>query len=345
MSKLHLFNPENDLALAAGTANYTAPAAAMRLHRAAALLPLWYGGAGDCVYAPEAPESWVEQMRRRYGLQAEPGTAGSPSPWGWSANAVRQFRKIGHEGPFPDVEKYRQLSHRRTAALLHDRLAAAGLPYELPQRPAEISEIEKLPAGNDFYLKAPWSGSGRGVIDCTALPRKQIEAVAQGIINHQGSVMVEPRLDRIRDFAMLFRSDGHGMVEYCGLSLFFNAVASAYGGNIVAPQSTLNEMIGHEYLEVTARAVTTALCEILGNDYFGPLGVDMMTYLGGDGRAAICPTVEINLRMTMGFVALALERFAPSPKRFRIIPGATDVLPGAISLLPPNPDFTFLLSD
>ena len=44
---------------------------------------------------------------------------------------------------------------------------------------------------------------------------------------------------------------------------------------------------------------------ILGNDYRGPFGVDMMIY--GPNRL-ICPTVEVNLRTTMGFVALALRR-------------------------------------
>ena len=42
MAKLHIFNPENDLALAANVARYTPPPAAVSLRLSGALLPLWW---------------------------------------------------------------------------------------------------------------------------------------------------------------------------------------------------------------------------------------------------------------------------------------------------------------
>ena len=340
--KLHLFNPENDLALAAGNAGYTPPRAAVDLHRAAALLPLWYADPGDHVYAPEADAAWADSMNRRFGLGVSVGSEGIPAPWGWSAHAVRQFRAIGIDGPFPDTEVLRGLSHRRTAMLLHRRLSAASsLPYQLPPEPQEITDLSQLPQGNDFFIKAPWSSSGRGVADCSCMPRRQVERLCAGIIRRQGSVMVEPRLDRLRDFAMLFRSDGAGTVSYCGLSLFFNSSACAYGGNIVAPQPQLAEILGCDHLDVTARAVSEALSEIVGSLYCGPLGVDMMLYRAADGRTLICPTVEVNLRMTMGFVAQSLCRFAAGPSVFSITSGAS--VSAGLSLLPPDPNFSFSL--
>lgn len=341
--KLHLFNPENDLALAAGTANYTAPRAAVALHSVAALLPLWYASDGDSVYAPEADAAWADMMSRRYGLGVSVGTDGVPAPWGWSAHAIRQFQAIGIDGPFPDVDTLRGLSHRRTALRLHRALQRASLPYQLPPEPIEVTDIAQLPSGTDFFIKAPWSGSGRGVADCSAMPRSQVERLCAGIIRRQGSVMLERRLDCVRDFAMLFRSDGAGVVTYCGLSLFFNASACAYGGNIVAPQPLLAEMLGCDHLEVTANAVAVALAEIVGHSYCGVLGVDMMLYRAADGRTLICPTVEVNLRMTMGFVAMALTRFADCPSVFSITPGNGGG-PGGLSLLPPNPHFSFVLT-
>ena len=68
--------------------------------------------------------------------------------------------------------------------------------------------------------------------DCSSLPRHQIIRLAAGIIRRQGSVMLETRLPKERDFAMLFHSDGKGNVTYRGLSLFFNGAANSYGGNI-----------------------------------------------------------------------------------------------------------------
>ncbi|NLX66059.1 MAG: hypothetical protein GXZ19_04695, partial [Bacteroidales bacterium] len=41
---MYLFNPENDLALANFSPNYTPPASAIRLAEELAALPIWYGG-------------------------------------------------------------------------------------------------------------------------------------------------------------------------------------------------------------------------------------------------------------------------------------------------------------
>lgn len=223
-----------------------------------------------------------------------------PQPWGWSADAVRKFRLLGLDGPFPDVDKIRMLSHRRTTLRLYDLLTP-----DYP-RPMEVSDIRDLPDTNNIFLKAPWSCSGRGVIDCSGMSRSAIESRAAGTIRRQGSVMVEPRLEKIRDFAMLFESRG-GIVEYRGLSLFYNNSATAYGGNIIASEEELADRLGIDP-KPTACAVADALTALLGADYEGPIGVDMMLY-GPDHK--ICPCVEINLRLTMGFVALGLRRFFP----------------------------------
>jgi hypothetical protein len=336
--KLHLFNPENDLALAHAAPNFTPPAPVREFHRAAAALPLWYASAGDCVYAPEVDHRWWDEMCQRFSLDVSLGNTGAPAPWGWSANAVRQFRKIGIDGPFPpDVERLRQLSHRRTAMQLH-ALLKDSLPYELPPTPREITAPEQLPLGTDFFLKAPWSGSGRGVIDCALLPRVQVEKQAAGIISRQGSVMLEPRLPRVRDFAMLYEATDSG-VEYRGLSLFFNTTACAYGGNLVASEEELQRWLNVPYLKETATAVGHALTQLLGADYRGPLGVDMMLY-GEDCR--ICPTVEVNLRMTMGHVARHLAA--------KGLCGVMTMSPqqaapaGVLSLLPPSSSFSIYLN-
>ena len=49
---LHLFNPENDLALALGCRHYTPPPHAVAIHNAGALLPMWWAEKEDRVIAP-----------------------------------------------------------------------------------------------------------------------------------------------------------------------------------------------------------------------------------------------------------------------------------------------------
>ena len=46
MRSIFIFNPENDLALANGGPNYTAPPFAQQLRRDLQLLPAWYAPAG-----------------------------------------------------------------------------------------------------------------------------------------------------------------------------------------------------------------------------------------------------------------------------------------------------------
>lgn len=317
--RLHLFNPENDLALAAGIANFTPPKSVVAFRSALAVIPAWLADAGDNIIAPGVDRRWLDAQGLDVGLDID----GTPAPWGWSRHAQALFRKVGCAGPFPDVDRIRMLSHRRTALKLHSLLAGR-LPYGLPPAPIEVDDVSALPEGNDWFLKSPWSCSGRGVVDCRTLTRDNMVRRAADAIRRQGSVMVEPRLDNVRDFAMLFEATDSGVV-YRGLSLFFNSGQTAYGGNIIAPQDELAAELNAPYLHETAYAVAQALGEILGTDYRGPLGVDMMLY--GPDRM-ICPTIEVNLRTTMGFVALALGRRWPYGRMHVTPTGAYLSLPG-----------------
>lgn len=94
MSRIHLFNPENDLALAQGTVCYTPPSHAAALHRAGALLPAWWAAEGDAIIAPPEMAGELRELHERYGLKGEIVSCPDglmPDPWGWSADAVRQF--------------------------------------------------------------------------------------------------------------------------------------------------------------------------------------------------------------------------------------------------------------
>ena len=120
--------------------------------------------------------------------------------------------------------------------------------------------------------------------------------------------MAEPYYQKVEDFALEFVADVK--VRYVGLSLF-ETNGSAYSGNIVASEERKRQMLG-KYIDGTLLdelilRLEEALTIQLGGKYSGPLGVDMMVVAGGDDRPfRIHPCVEINLRRTMGHVALAL---------------------------------------
>lgn len=309
--RLHLFNPENDLALGAGCKHYTPPPRVVSLHRAGALMPVWWAGDDDFILAPSVVSEDLEFVRRRYGLQPQVGNSGVPSPWGWSLDARRQFAEAGVGGDrlpsVTEVDRMRSLSHRRTSGEI---LSALGEPVSAGREVTDAAVVMEMSTG-PLFLKSPWSCSGRGVFSSRGLSARVLHDRAQGIINRQGSVMVEKEYDRVRDFAALFES-GSGRVRHVGWSVFETGGQGAYTGNLVAPQGMLRGMIG---CDVDVERICEILTEIIAPHYTGPLGIDMMIYRDSDGREALHPCVELNLRMTMGFVAMAIEKrlCAPHP--------------------------------
>ena len=120
MSRLFLFNPENDLALAHGKAQYTAPPNAQLLHNAGATLPIWYCNEGDSILAHKLNREWLQSQQQLFevpNIEDSTDNISELLPWGWSLNTCRQFSEYGVDSSLlPNeisIEKIRQLSHRR----------------------------------------------------------------------------------------------------------------------------------------------------------------------------------------------------------------------------------------
>ena len=332
MANVHLFNPENDVALGYWKGSFTLSPLVRSLHCDGASLPMWYASPGDFVFDPMAtatPE-WYREMSRRFGLEvtvADCVPSGlNPMPWGWSYDTCRQFAKIGAEIPVTEwIERHRQLSHRRLTAKIMDRLSGV-LPFPIPEVPVEAESVEAVRSkfigwNGRIFVKAPWSSSGRGVV---YVDRWTDTAAARirNIIRHQGSVMCEPAVDKRRDFAMEFHSDGRH-VKWVAYSLFFNEHGASYAGNILAPDQELESMLiadgaDKEHLESVKNALIDIFDEMIAPYYVGYFGVDMM--IASDGM--IVPCVEVNLRMTMGVVAaLWRDRYMSEGSRGRYFVG------------------------
>ncbi|MCM1449568.1 MAG: hypothetical protein NC082_04445 [Clostridiales bacterium] len=321
MNRLLLFNPENDLALASFSPHFTPPAAAMKLAAAGASLPVWYGSQGDCVIASSGHQEYFEYLSQCFDFGVSvvseiPVDIEGCSPWGWSPYARTVFNNLGCTGKLlPDddlLESVKELSHRRLTLDIYNQLQDSGmLPYPLPLFPIEVYDIKviehMLLEREHIFLKSPLSGSGRGILDSATAPVHQVLRLASGIIRRQGSIMVEPALEKRCDFAMLFDMvDGEAV--YIGLSCFFNASYSTYSGNLLMPEHMLGSHIVScgippMWLDATREAMTRTLGILIGKRYNGPLGVDMMVYRDSSGKMLIAPCVEVNLRYTMGRVA------------------------------------------
>ena len=313
---LHIFNPEHDIALAANLENFTAPHAGRQLRHDLAHLPELWAEEGDAVLVDDELVSAQEECNIAQVTRIE--------PWGWDlALRAQLLRKGFPEALLPtkaQIETIRQLSHRRVAAttlqeVCKDETGVIGEAYEC-QSEEEVARL--IETFGKVVLKAPWSSSGRGIR--FVADRSSQQGWLRNLLSRQGSVMVEPFYNKVKDFGMEFYSDGKGDVSYLGLSLF-HTKNGAYTGNILATENAKREMISRYIPTGLLDTISQKLCAVLGatfqHRYEGPFGVDMMVVAQHDLPDApsfpspsflLHPCVEINLRRTMGHVALALAQ-------------------------------------
>ena len=371
MSGLLLFNPENDLALANGRANYTPPPAAVRLRRSGSTLPLWYGGESDYAITEGVNARWYGHKKELFGIPVQLysgyDSGMTPMPWGWSANARHMFElrgvPIAALPPDSQLTKIRELSHRRSSALIGESLNALR-PGRLAQAAKELDSFDAVKAYADGHggcvLKLPWSSSGRGVIPVIKADVDRQRAQIEGMIRRQGSVMAEPIYKKKLDFALLYMM-ADGKCIYEGMSVFDTNGFGTYDGNILATEDELNAMVckslgGVDDLNWVRTAFPGILENLIGTSYIGPLGIDMMAVEADD--FSLVPAVELNLRMTMGHLCHRFYRDYITPGargRFYIrqsgSSGGEDckvensrISHGFIDLAQPGSDFSFIVS-
>ena len=314
--KLHIFNPENDPALADGGANYCPPPAAAQIAHDLASLPLWFADAGDKVILPnEAHNEYHRRISQLFDI-ASPyknnmrNDITSCIPWGWSPQIKRRLNVMGFGNILPsdiDIAKIRELSNRKTSITILSALQEDGI--DIPPLPLYCTEANDVA---DFVntrpqcvVKAPWSGSGKGIAWGIGRVETPMEHFYKGVIRRQGGVVCEEFLESRAEFAMEFFTDGNS-VTFAGYSLF-NSFKGSYSGNLLASdkeiEEYLSQFISPEHLESVKNAMHGIMHTILHNSgYKGYFGIDMMIYEKND-KLYLNPCMELNLRMNMGVVA------------------------------------------
>jgi len=130
-------------------------------------------------------------------------------------------------------------------------------------------------------------------------------------LKKQGVISIEHELEKVCDFAMEFESNGNGRMLFIGFSVFETLSNGKYRGNLLGSQALLEQHITNyisaSLLQEIKEAVIMILTEVISFEYNGYLGVDMLIYRK-DNSFSIHPVVEINLRNTMGIVALQLSK-------------------------------------
>lgn len=349
---LHIFNPDHDLVLAAGNDHFTPPKAARDLYADLGFLPALWAKTGDLVLVADA-EAACERLRhikgRTKGVQLvdrntlqrvlASGTITSNqldiAPWGWDKNVKDLLAGIGvSEDVLPSdrwLEDVRTISSRQWMSqnILPELVSRLNNLYPskfigtsfVVQSMAQLHTL--LQEHALVVVKAPWSSSGRGIRYIENKPDPSTEGWCANTIEKQGCITFEPYYNKICDFGMEFNANADGSIDYLGLSIFKTSKRT-YTGSLLATEGTkleyLSQYIDVSILKAVAETITTMLSALLLNKYVGPLGIDMMLVKQeGTNNLAIHPCVEINLRRTMGHVALSLSPSPLEPQRLMSI--------------------------
>ena len=315
MKKLYLFNPENDMALASGSPYYMAPSSAKKMATDLAVLPAWYADAESEILVSDSRQ--VDWLRNGCRLPLSVTGVLSVSdehedivPWGWSP-ALKHRLGTGRMKAI-DVDTLRTLSSRMTAVSLLPKLHVEGTVGESHWFTSLENVCEFSMKHGRVFLKAPWSGSGKGIQPLCGVPDDNLKGWIRRIIASQGGIVAEPFYEKVKDFAMEFKVEGQDIV-FVGYSLFETDVRGIYKENVLAAdamiEKMLTEYVSLDLLQTVRKNLQQELMSILGGKYQGYLGVDMMVVRCGDAYF-IHPCVEVNLRMNMGVVSrLLFDRF------------------------------------
>ena len=345
---LYIFNPQHDLALANYSPYYHAPKSAITFAHDLALLPLWYASTHADIIAEKADLSWLNEQKKRFNQLVNINTKNSAEythihTWGWDP-AVRytllQLSVSPSCLPSDDaLNKIKELSHRQLAAEGMFYLRNAIKTIEFPEPAMRFNMLDTIVEFTQKYpeivLKAPYSGSGKGLYWNKGPLTESLAGWCKRTIAKQGCVMGEETLQKIQDFAMEFHSDEQGHILFSGYSLFETNDAGIYKSNILLSNEAIERAL-ECYISIdTLHSIQQHLIDFfetnIAGHYQGYFGVDMFIYKQVDGTFAINPCVEINMRMTMGMVArLFYDHFVKLGKQgiFTIEHGLTE---GALS--------------
>lgn len=280
---LYVFNPEHDLCLANGDPNYVPPRSALDFARRGKRVMKMIYGDDIMVIAADDFAEWRE------GPEGYCADVVSVVPWGWDARTRQVLIKQGlDESLLPTlsyINKIRELQHRTTILSLQSDAFAVHSADEVN---ALLTKYPRL------VLKAPWSGSGRGLRWIDGELSSHDEAWIKKTSESQECIVAEERYEVRNDFAFEFYA-GNGSVRMVGLSLFVTQ-SGVYRYNILLSDNDIRSRVG-----VTSELEKSLQQWLLSNIapfYNGYLGVDFLQT--ADGRLVVS---ELNLRHTMGLAA------------------------------------------
>jgi hypothetical protein len=330
---IHYFNPGHETAVLHASKHYQPAARQMQMQKDLAYLPAWYAGPEDFVGIEQALTRDFQQDIQTFSRMAKPVLL-SELPenkadlyhqnidlWGISPDSIYRFEKLSElyqlRWQIPEwKEAYRLLGSRFTAhtVLSHLLRTIPDIEQEiLPQFCSTTDEIEEyvVRKNEKCLVKSPYSSSGRGLVWLPPEKLAQSERqIISGMLKKQSRVSIEKSLDKQMDFSMHFAIDQDKVTRFAGYSIFQTNHKGVYQKSRLSSQDVLEQAIHALIDPVLVSRVKNELIDNLQKHYAphytGTIGVDMLIYRSGNAYR-LHPCVEINMRKSMGYLAICLQ--------------------------------------
>jgi hypothetical protein len=255
-------------------------------------------------------------------------------PWAWSPESSELLRPLAGAAAPASRHPWREALPARwfskeLGLLLESLLGATPGGTLCKNRESALAALHDGLARGPVLLKAPIACAGRGHrrIDPPSPTSADLAWLDSALALH-GGVVAEPWLDPVADFSAQYDAAPGGAVRLLGITVMrndaagrFRAIRFAREWEALLPPDAARFLAA----ETSARTlfserIPPLLAKLLPG-YTGPVGIDAMVHRQADGSLALRPVVEVNVRTTMGRVAIELSRRlgAPDPARLQIL--------------------------
>lgn len=223
--------------------------------------------------------------------------------WGWSQIVERWADSKGLMYTPPPFQAVQDIASKAFAFSHSPNLPGAKILHHL-------DEVEKWLGQGPYpkVLKTCYGYAGRGKF---ILKHPDFFSKIQADVIktfNEGHVLIgEPWVKRTADFSTQWELKKDLPPNHLGTTLISNTESGRYTSSSTKDLDQLTPFL-EEHLEISKQT----LKQILDSNYYGNLGIDAMIYQNPTSKEKkLHPIVEINLRKTMGWLMLQLEKTTP----------------------------------
>lgn len=230
-------------------------------------------------------------------------------PWGYSVDVRKLATQFRWRINAPVDAAVRMANSRSTSEEL-ERSWSVGLrgAHRIETLHQFLSALDQSQRSSArWVVKAEFGMSARErILGCGPATESHWNWVQRRISSH-GAVFFEPWVDRIEEIGIQMDVPQAGKPELIGVTPMLVDERGQYAGSCFSSGSPEHKFPQDDWNDAIDVALSAAM-HLQSFGYFGPLGIDAMSYFDENGERRIRPLQDINGRWTMGRLSLGLRR-------------------------------------